>query len=82
MVAKKTAASKRSESNTKDVSLNDLEKDLNKGNEAVQDYLTKQAIKQGAYFEGEKSSEQNKSDDTKTSADLSALEVAEKAVKK
>lgn len=67
----------------KDVSLNDLEKDLDKGNQAVQDYLTRQAVKQGVYDKDVKESKQNDSSKSvKTSADLSALEVAEKAVKK
>lgn len=67
----------------KDVSLNDLEKDLNKGNEAVQEYLEKQRVKQGYFDPDVKESKLNDPKSApKTSADLSALEVAEKAVEK
>lgn len=43
---------------------NDLQKDLVAGNEAVEEYLQKQAIKQGAYVEGDKSSDQNNPENT------------------
>ena len=67
----------------KDVSLNDLEKDLKKGNEAVQELLLKEQIKQGEFFKDNKDSKQNDPKTSKeTSADLSAVEVAEKAVEK
>jgi hypothetical protein len=43
---------------------NDLQKDLVAGNEAVGEYLQKQAIKQGAYVEGDKASNQNNPENT------------------
>jgi hypothetical protein len=73
----------------KDVSLNDLEKDLDKGNERVLDYLNEQAVKQG-YFNPDdptvdsKLQEQNdpkKVEIKDHSANLSALEVAREATK-
>lgn len=63
----------------KDVSLNDLEKDLVKGNEAVQEYLKQEAVSQGAFFE-DKDSSQNDPKKTKPNTET-PLEVAEGAVK-
>lgn len=67
----------------KDVSLNDLEKDLNKGNERVQEYLQEQRVKQGYFDKDDKNAKQNdpSANKNKTSADLTAEEVAEKATK-
>lgn len=67
-----------------DVSLNDLEKDLVKGNEAVQEYLAQQSVKQGAFDKDIKESKQNdpKSKPKDTSDTLDALTVAESAVNK
>lgn len=72
-----------------DVSLNDLEKDLEKANERVQDYLTAHAVKQGYHnpddpFVKEDQAKQNDPENVEVkdhSAKLSALEVAEEATK-
>lgn len=87
---KKTAApSKSSDVPVKaDVSFNDLEKDLDKGNERVLDLLNEHSIKQGYYnpedptFDDDKA-EQNDPDNTveKHSAKLSADAVAAIATK-
>ena len=64
----------------KDVSLNDLEKDLDKGNARVQEYLEQQAVQQGAFVKGNSDSSQNDPKKSKPNTET-ALEVAEGAVK-
>ena len=85
--SERAVTKKAAEAKTQDVSLNDLEKDLAKGNEAVQEYLTRQLVKEG-YFNPEddtidkKLQEQNDPSKApeKTSDKLTALEVAKGAV--